>query len=90
MWRILFCQGIVSFEGPTFVFFAVVCFSGQDMSNIGGVRRELTVSQKDLNPQLNFDHRKPTITGSLQLLILFMTSIKVPVMETYHSLYIVY
>ena len=35
-----FVRGIVSFKGPTLLFFA---FSGQEKSNIGRVRRELDV-----------------------------------------------
>ena len=38
-----FVRGIVSFKGPTLVFFAFVVFFGQDISKIGGVRRELDV-----------------------------------------------
>ena len=38
-----FVRGIVSFKGPTFVFFCILCVFRPRTSNIGGVRRELDV-----------------------------------------------
>ena len=42
-WRLLFVRGIVSFKGPTLVSSAFFAFFGQQISKIGGVRRELDV-----------------------------------------------
>ena len=38
-----FVRGIVSFKGPTLVFFAFFAFFGQKVSKTGGVGRELDV-----------------------------------------------